>query len=213
MQAAFLENWTESAGEALGGESYFPRQHSRPGQVAAQVVRSSPEGGSFAMYNTLLIALNAARQSIRITNPYFLLDDAMTDALLNRLRRGVSIEVLVPGTIDHKFVRQASRATWGPLLKAGVKIYEYRPALLHAKTMVIDGRWATVGSANLDPRSLALSQELNVIVYDRAVATRLEEVFAADLAQATAVDYERWRRRGLQARLFESLVFPLRDML
>jgi cardiolipin synthase len=213
MQAAFLENWTESAGEALGGESYFPRQHSRPGQVAAQVVRSSPEGGSFAMYNTLLIALNAARQSIRITNPYFLLDDAMTDALLNRLRRGVSIEVLVPGTIDHKFVRQASRATWGPLLKAGVKIYEYRPALLHAKTMVIDGRWATVGSANLDPRSLALSQELNVIVYDRAVATRLEEVFAADLAQATAVDYDRWRRRGLQARLFESLVFPLRDML
>ena len=213
IQAAFLDNWMESSGELLGGDAYFPRQHQQPGQVAAQVVRSSPEGGSYAMYNTFLIALNAARQSIRVTNPYFLLDEAMVDALLGRLRQGVSIEVLVPGTIDHRFVRQASRATWGPLLKAGVKIYEYRPALLHAKTMVIDGRWATVGSTNLDPRSFALSQELNVIVYDRAVAARLEEVFAADLAHATPVAYDRWRRRGLDARFFETLVFPLRDLL
>jgi cardiolipin synthase len=213
MQAAFLENWMESAGEALGGEVYFPGRYPRPGQVAVQVVRSSPEGGSYAMYSTLLIALNAARQSIRITNPYFLLDDAMMNAVLNRLRRGVKIEVLVPGTIDHKFVRQASRATWGSLLKAGVRMYEYRPALLHAKTMVIDGRWATVGSTNLDPRSFSLSQELNVIVYDRAVAQRLEEVFAADLAHAAPVDYDRWRRRGVQAQFFEFLVFPLRDML
>jgi cardiolipin synthase len=213
MQAAFLENWTESAGEALGGDAYFPRPHPPRGQVAAQVVRGSPEGGSYAMYNTLLIALNSARQSIRITNPYFLLDDAMTEAILARLQRGVSIEVLVPGTIDHKFVRQASRARWGRLLQAGVKIYEYRPALLHAKTMVIDGRWATVGSTNLDPRSFALSQELNLIVYDRAVARRMDEVFAADLSHARLVDYETWRRRGVSSRLFELLVFPVRDLL
>jgi cardiolipin synthase A/B len=213
MQAAFLENWTESAGEALGGDAYFPRGHIPHGQAAVQVVRSSPEGGSFAMYNTLLIALNAARQSIRITNPYFLLDGPMTDAVLHRLQRGVSVEVLVPGTIDHAFVRQASRATWGPLLKAGVKIYEYQPALLHAKTVVIDGRWATIGSTNLDPRSFALCQELNVVIYDRAMARRLEDVFAADVAQARAVDYEWWRGRGLQARVFELLVLPIRDML
>ena len=213
MQAAFLENWMESAGEALGGDAYFPRPQPPRGQVAVQVVRSSPEGGSYAMYNTLLIALNAARQSIRITNPYFLLDAAMIEAVLGRLRHGVSVEVLVPGTIDHKLVRQASRATWGPLLKAGVKIYEYQPALLHAKTMVIDGRWATIGSANLDPRSLALCQELNVVVYDRAVARGLEDVFKADVAHARAVGYEAWRERGLQARLFELLMLPLRDML
>jgi len=165
------------------------------------------------MYNTLLIALNAARQTIRITNPYFLLDEPMRDAVVNRLRQGVRVEVLVPGTIDHKFVRQASRATWGPLLKAGVKIYEYQPALLHAKTVVIDGRWATIGSANLDPRSFALSQELNIVVYDRAIARRLEDVFQADLAYATPVHLERWQRRGMQARLFEIFMFPLRDML
>jgi len=213
MQAAFLENWMEAAGEALGGDVYFPRQQPARGPVAVQVVRSSPEGGSYAMYSTLLIALNAAQQSIRITNPYFLLDEAMMQAVLDRIRRGVTVEVLVPGTIDHAFVRQASRATWGPLLKAGVRIHEYRPALLHAKTMVIDGRWATVGSTNLDPRSFALSQELNAIVYDRGVARRLEEVFAADLAHATAIDYAAWRERGLRARLFELLVFPVRDML
>jgi cardiolipin synthase A/B len=94
-----------------------------------------------------------------------------------------------------------------------VKIYEYQPALLHAKTMVIDGRWATIGSANLDPRSFALSQELNVIVYDRAIARRLEEVFEADLAHATPVHYKRWQQRGMEARLFELFMFPLRDML
>jgi len=213
MQAAFIENWMEAAGEALGGDAYFPRPQSPRGDVAVQVVRSSPEGGSYAMYSTLLIALNAARQSIRITNPYFLLDDAMTRAVLDRIKHGVTVEVLVPGTIDHAFVRQASRATWGPLLKAGVKISEYQPALLHAKTVVIDGRWTTIGSTNLDPRSFALSQELNAVVYDRRIARQMEEMFAADVAQARPVEYAAWQRRGMRARLFELVVFPLRDML
>jgi cardiolipin synthase len=213
MQAAFVENWIESAGEALGGDAYFPRTQPAPGSAAVQVVRSSPEGGSSAIYNTLLIALNAARESVRITNPYFLLDDAMTKAVLERIRRGVKVEVLMPGTIDHAFVRQASRATWGPLLEAGVKIYEYQLALLHAKTMVIDGTWATVGSTNLDPRSFALSQELNVVIYDRAVARQLDQIFTADVAHAKAIDYASWEARGVRARLCELVVFPVRDML
>jgi len=142
-----------------------------------------------------------------------LLDETMMQAVLERVRRGVTIQVLVPGSIDHAIVRQASRATWGPLLQAGVKIYEYRPALLHAKTMVIDGQWATVGSTNLDPRSFALSQELNVVVYDRKIAAALEDAFATDLQHATEIDYDAWRRRGLRARLFELLVWPVREML
>jgi cardiolipin synthase len=213
MQAAFMENWVEAAGEALGGDKYFPRAQASRGSVDVQVVRSSPEGGSFAIYNTLLIALNSARESVRITNPYFLLDDVMTKAVLERVKRGVKVEVLVPGTIDHAFVRQASRATWGPLLAAGVKIYEYQPALLHAKTMVIDGRWVTIGSTNLDPRSFALSQELNVVIFDRALARRLDEVFAADVSHARAIDHAAWAARGIRARLFELVVFPVRDML
>ena len=213
MQAAFMENWVEAVGEALGGEAYFPRVRPSRESVAVQVVRSSPEGGSSAIYNTFVIALNAARESVRITNPYFLLDDGMMKVVLERVRRGVKVEVLVPGIIDHAFVRQASRATWGPLLKAGVKIYEYQPALLHAKTMVIDGRWATVGSTNLDPRSFALNQELNVVIYDRAIARRLEDAFSADLSHARAIDHAAWASRGIRARLFELVVFPVRNML
>jgi len=101
------------------------------------------------MYTTLLLALGSARRSIRITNPYFMLDEAMTEVLLKRVQLGVTVEVIVPGAIDHQLVRQASRATWGDLLKGGVRFFEYRPALLHAKTIVIDGVWATVGSTNL----------------------------------------------------------------
>ena len=213
LQAAFVDNWLETTKEALGGEAYFPRPTESKGSVRAQVVRSSPSGGSFALYSTILIALNSARRSIRITNPYFLLDDAMTEAILNRLQRGVSVEVLVPGTIDHKFVRQASHATWGPLLKAGVKMYEYRPALLHAKTIVIDGGWATVGSTNLDNRSFAMNEEVNVIVYDRGVGARFEEIFAADRGHARPITYEEWQHRGLTARLFELFVAPGRDLL
>ncbi len=87
--------------------------------------------------------------------------------------------LILPGKIDHNIVRQASRGELGRLLRAGIEVYEYRAALLHAKTMVIDGVWATVGSTNLDRRSFALNDELNLVVYDRAVARRLEQVFAA----------------------------------
>jgi cardiolipin synthase len=211
LQAAFVENWLEVTGAALGGPAYFPRPNPARGSVLVQVVRSSPAGGDSAMYTTLLLALASARRSIRITNPYFMLDEAMTEALLKRIRAGVTVDVLVPGAIDHQLVRQASRVTWGDLLRGGVRFYEYKPALLHAKTIVIDGLWSTVGSTNFDKRSFALNEELNVVTYDRAVAARLEAAFADDLAHAEGVTYERWKDRGLKARLVELVVIPLRD--
>src|SRR5262249_1347131 len=103
--------------------------------------------------------------------------------------------------------------TWGDLLQRGVHIYEYKPALLHAKTIVIDGIWATVGSTNLDNRSFALNEELNVVTYDRVVAERLEAAFREDLSHSERVTFERWKRRGFRARIFELLVSPLRDQL
>jgi len=211
LQAAFVENWLEVTGVALGGQAYFPRPNPDRGSVLVQVVRSSPAAGDSAMYTTLLLALGSARRSIRITNPYFMLDEAMTEALLKRIRVGVTVEVLVPGAIDHQLVRQASRATWGDLLRGGVRFYEYKPALLHAKTIVIDGVWSTVGSTNLDNRSFALNEELNVVTYDRVVAARLEAAFADDLTHAELVTYERWKDRGIKARLVEMFVIPLRD--
>jgi cardiolipin synthase len=213
LQAAFAENWLEATGIVLGGEPYFPRPIEPHGQVYAQVARSSPAGGSAAMYTTFLLALSAARQSVLVTNPYFVLDDTMREAVLRTVRRGVRMAVLVPAAIDHNVVRQASRAQFGELLQAGVEIYEYTPALLHAKTMVIDGVWATVGSTNLDNLSFAYNDELNLIVYDRGVAQQLVHVFNEDVGVSQRVTYEKWKRRGLGARLLELLALPIRDLL
>jgi len=213
LQGAFAENWLEATGMVLGGEAYFPRPQPRAGDAYAQVVRSSPAGGGYALYTTFLLAISAARRSILITNPYFVPDAPMADALVAAVRRGVRVAVLVPGRIDHNLVRQVSRGAFGRMLRAGVEIYEYRAALLHAKTMVVDGVWATVGSANLDNRSFALNDELNLVVYSPAVARRLEAVFAEDCRYADRLDYRRWRRRGLVDRMLELLALPLRDQL
>jgi cardiolipin synthase A/B len=213
LQAAFVENWLEATGMVLGGEAYFPRPLEPRGQVFAQVARSSPAGGSAAMYTTFILALSSARTSVLVTNPYFVLDDIMRDAVLRTVNRGVRVAVLVPGVIDHNLVRQASRAQFGGLLRAGVEIYEYTPALLHAKTMVIDGVWATVGSTNLDNLSFAFNDELNLIVYDRGIARQLEQAFEEDRQASRRVTYEAWKDRGVRARLLEVLALPIRDLL
>jgi cardiolipin synthase A/B len=214
LQGAFAENWLEATGVAIGGPAYFPRRRlDSKGDVDAQVVRSSPAGGSTAMYTVFLLALSSARQSIHITNPYFVPDDKMIDTLLDAARRGVKVVLLIPGAIDHNLVRQASRSEFGRLLKGGVLIYEYRPALLHAKTMVIDGIWATVGSTNLDHRSFALNEELNVVVYDGDIAQRLEKVFQQDLANSRPVTYRDWSRRSLASQFLELLSVPLREQM
>jgi cardiolipin synthase A/B len=213
LQAGFAENWLEATGMVLGGEAYFPRPIEARGQVHAQVARSSPAGGSMAMYTTLLLALSSARQSVLVTNPYFVLDETMRGAVLRTARRGVRVAVLVPAVIDHNIVRLASRAQFGELLEAGVEIHEYTPALLHAKTMVIDGVWATIGSTNLDNISFAINDELNLIVYDRGVARQLEAIFADDVRVSRRVTLAEWKDRGVRARFLEILALPIRDLL
>jgi cardiolipin synthase len=213
LQAAFVENWLEATGVVLGGESYFPRPIPPGGDVYAQVVKSSPAAGSFAMYTTFLLAVNSAQRSIHITNPYFVIDQRMREALIAARRRNVRVMVLVPGAIDHNIVRQASRRQFGDLLRAGIQIYEYAPALLHSKTMIIDGVWATVGSTNLDNRSFAVNDELNVIVYNRDVAQRLEAAFTGDLTRSRRITFEEWKKRGITAKLLETLALPIRDLL
>ncbi len=213
LQGAFAENWLESTGIVLGGDAYYPRPRLERGAAYVQVVRSSPAGGSFAMYTMFLLAISAARRSIMISNPYFVPDARMANVITEAVKRGVQVTVLVPGAIDHNLVRQASRGKFGQMLKAGVEFYEYQPALLHAKTMVVDGVWATVGSTNLDNRSFALNDELNVVVYNREIARRLEEVFAADIKVSRKVEYRRWSRRGIIDRFLELLTLPIREQL
>ena len=213
LQGAFAENWLEATGTALGGATYFPQPIEAKGGVDAQVVRSSPAGGSVAMYTMFLLAISSARRSIYITNPYFVPDEKMVETLIQARRRGVRVVLLLPGAIDHNLVRQASRGGFGRLLKEGIEIHEYKPAMLHAKTMVIDSMWSTVGSTNLDRRSFALNEELNLVIYDAGVAKRLEQVFEKDLSESGVVTYKRWASRGLLSRVLEFLAVPVRDQL
>jgi len=214
LQGAFAENWLEATGIAIGGPEYFPRRRlNAKGDVDAQIVRSSPAGGSTAMYTMFLLALASAQHSIHITNPYFVPDDKMITTLVAAAEHGVKVKLLIPGAIDHNLVRQASRSEFGRLLKSGVEIYEYRPALLHAKTMVVDGLWATVGSTNLDHRSFSLNEELNVAIYDVDTAQRLERVFEDDLRNSRQVRFEDWNHRGFASRFLELLAFPLKEQM
>lgn len=212
LQSAFAENWLEGTGIVLGGDEYFPRL-GQAGSAYAQVVRSSPTGGSFAMYTMFLLAVSSARRSIFLTNPYFVPDEKLAQALVDAVTRGVRVVALVPGKIDHNIVRQASRADYGRMLQAGIEIYEYQAALLHAKTMVIDGVWTTIGSTNLDNQSFARSDEINLVVYDTAIARRMEKVFLDDIANAQRVTYDAWRERGFWNRVQELLVLPIRNWL
>jgi len=212
LQAAFVEVWHEATGVVLTGPRYFPVLTPQ-GPARARIVTSAPSKHEFGIYTTLLLAMRAARQEILVTNPYFLPDAAMEAALLDAIHRGVRVSVLVPGPLDWTLVRAASRAGFGPLLEAGIAIWEYRPAMLHAKTMVIDGTLTMVGSANLDPRSYAIDAELDVFVLDPTLAHRMEAVFADDLTRARRVRYARWYARPFWRRLLEWLAIPLRSEL
>jgi len=212
LQAAFAESWPETTGIVIGGNGYFPRLEP-VGNLPAQIVKSSPAGGSFQNYMLFLLSINSAKKSIFITNPYFIPDDVMTEALLKAAGRGVRVVVLAPGKIDSQLTYTASRGHYGTLLLGGVQIFEYQASLMHAKTMVIDGVWATIGSTNFDNRSFALNQELNLTVYDSGVARRLEEVFQEDLKYSKQVTYEEWQSPGIFERFFELFAFPIKEQL
>jgi cardiolipin synthase len=212
LQAAFAESWLESTGIAIGGDGYFPRLEGR-GTVPAQIVKSSPIGGSFQNYMLFLLSIRSAKKSILITNPYFIPDDLMTEALVQAAGRGVQVVLLLPGKIDSQITYTVSRGHYGPLLNGGVRIFEYQASLLHAKTMIIDSIWSTIGSTNLDNRSFALNQEINVTVYDRNVAQRLEEIFNNDLKFAKSITYEEWKSRGIIERLFDLFAIPVKEQL
>ena len=212
LQAAFTDSWLETTGNILGGGEFFPRLEAK-GHVSLQFVKSSPVGGSFQNYLLYLLSIVSAKKSILITNPYFIPDERMTQALLDAAARKVRVTVLVPGKIDFKITYRASRRHYGRMLLGGIQIYEYSPALLHSKTMVVDGVWATIGSTNFDNRSFALNEELNLTLYDRPLAQNLEASFAEDLRYSRQITYEEWDARGLKEKFFELFAFPVEEQL
>ncbi len=145
--------------------------------------------------------LASARQAIQITTPYFLPDASARSELKRAVDRGVDVKALVPGRHnDHLLTRSSSRLAYGRLLRDGVRIFEYRPSMLHAKVLIVDGTWSVVGSTNFDNRSFGLNDEVNVAICDREVASRLEEDFLHDVVDSKEISYSEWKNRSLFER-------------
>lgn len=189
LQATFMTNWLKTRGDVLHGADYFPPLEST-GPYLAQSIRSG------AHYENLdlmyLLAIASAQKTLRIENAYFLPDDLMRKELIEAAKRGVQIEIIVPGkNIDQKLVRAASKRHWSDLIKADVKIYEYEPTMVHVKLIIVDDIFVSVGSGNFDNRSIRLNDEANLDVLDRQFAAQQTRLFEMDKRQSREVTLDK----------------------
>jgi cardiolipin synthase len=213
MQSVFIDNWIKVTGDVLHGPDYFPALLAA-GPGAAQMFSSSPSGGSESMQLMYLLAVTASSRSIDLSAAYFVPDALTLQALVEAMRRGVRLRIIVPGKhIDSETVRKASRATWGPLLAAGATIAEYEPTMYHCKVMIVDRLLVSVGSTNFDNRSFRLNDEATLNVVDKPFATLQTAIFDADLAQSHTVTHAEWLERPQRERWGEALASMLGTQL
>ena len=213
MQAIFIDNWSKTTARVLDGDDYFP-ELPKAGEFSAQMFKSSPREGTEDVRVMNLLAIAAARKSIRLSASYYVPDDLTTQEFLEARARGVEVEIIVPGArTDSAIVKHASRGKWGPLLKAGVKIYEYQPTMYHCKVMVVDDAFVSLGSANFGNRSFRLNDEANLNVYSREFALEQARVFAADRELSHQVTYKDWKHRSLWKRFMEIVTGPFRSQM
>ncbi len=202
VEAAFNENWIETGG--VVEPDVIPHDPNPRGPASSIVVWSSPEGGTNALKLIYLLSLAAARESIDIQSPYLITDESTAWSLTEARKRGVRVRMLVEGDItDAKPVKFASRAQYEQLMQLGIEIYEYQPTMMHTKAFVVDGVLSVVGSANFDNRSFELNDELNVVVFDSNLASRLRQDFERDAQRSKRLDLESWRSRPLHIRARE----------
>jgi cardiolipin synthase len=201
LQWAFIDNWVNQEAGELPEKDYFPTL-APAGDKLVRVLATKP-GKGFEIYKSFLLAIQDAKSTIHITSAYFVPDKQIIDELAKAARRGVDVKLVLPGVSDHGLVFHAGRAFYQELLDAGVRIYNLKVAVLHAKAAVIDGHWSTVGSANIDRRSFLHNYELNVIVLDRNFGQEMEAAFNEDLRDSVEVTRESWARRPLADRMKE----------
>ena len=213
LQSVFAENWVEETHCLPAGKGSWPALEAR-GPVRAHVVSSSSGEALSAVSMLYTLAIASARREVLIQNPYFAPDEGVVDLFKMMVERGVDVQLMVPGKhTDSPFVRRAGCFLYEPLLRAGVRIFEFEPTLLHQKIVIVDGEWSHVGSTNFDSRSLALNEEVGVGVLDVEVATELKEAFAKDLESCHELELETWRRRPARKRLFDRFAYLLHDQL
>jgi cardiolipin synthase A/B len=204
VEAAFNENWIETGG--VVAPDLLPHDAAPAGKAGSIVVWSSPAGGTNEMKLLYLLALASARRTLDIQSPYLITDESTKWSIEQARRRGVRVRLLVEGEVtDAKPVKFAGRADYEWLMERGVVVFEYAPAMMHTKAMIVDGILSIVGSANFDNRSLELNDELNVAVFDAPLATRLTADFERDLTRSTRLDLDRWRSRPFHIRAREKV--------
>jgi len=202
FQKLFLETWEKQHGPPLAEKNYFPQLEIVGNQVV-RAIGSAPDEPFSLIYATLMSAINNAEASIYLTNAYFAPDPQLLSALKAAARRGVDVKLILPSQTDSWLVFHAGRRYYARLLRAGVKIYQRRGVILHSKTALIDGVWATVGSTNLDWRSFLHNQEVNAVVLGSEFGTQVKAMFDKDLAASDEITRAEWRRRGLGLRIKE----------
>ncbi|MGI8891109.1 MAG: phospholipase D-like domain-containing protein [Chthoniobacterales bacterium] len=201
LQQAFMDNWMETRAELLHGDLYFPKQEVA-GHDICQIFKSSAGEGSDSARLMLLVSIAAARHHIRIANAYFIPGNLTRKTLIAALGRGVQVDIITPGTdIDAHIVRAVGKTRWKPLLEAGARFYEYQPARFHCKYLLVDDCWASVGSANLDNRSMSLNEEANLNVLDKDFVARHIRVFEDDKLHSRRVTLEDWHHRPWQEKI------------
>lgn len=165
-----------------------------------QVVASSPGEEGRLAYLMYMSAITFATKSIYLTNSYFVPDRQLVNALKEAVERGVDVKLILPSNTDIKSILYAGRSFYTELLESGVKIFERRGSVLHAKTGLIDGVWSTVGSTNLDFWSLLRNDEINVVVIGTDFSAQMESLFKKDLEQSDEIHLDKWRKRPLLDR-------------
>ncbi|GAB2696208.1 cardiolipin synthase [Paenibacillus thermoaerophilus] len=212
MQAQFAMDWNLASGRVLPDHpDYFPRLEST-GTVGVQIVSSGPTHEMEQIKNAYIKMIFEAEQLICIQTPYFIPDESVLNALKIAMLSGVELRIMIPGKPDHRMVYWATYSHLGELLDLGAKCYLYQNGFLHAKTVIVDGKIASVGTANFDIRSFKLNFEVNAILYDTATVSRLQDIFERDTADCTELTAEMYRARSRMQRIKESctrLISPI----
>lgn len=208
VQSAFTTLWGSCAGEMLMGDGHYPdREASPPGAQEVSYhtsVASAPSHEDHPLRLFVMLSFLSARRTLYITTPYFVPDAQTRAAAAGRARQGVDVRILLPNELtDAVPIRLAGHSYFDELLSAGVRIFEYQPAMMHNKTVVVDGQWSVVGSANMDIRSKELNQENVLGILDEGFGRQVEATFLADLQKAREIKLPEWRRRGVWPRVKE----------
>jgi cardiolipin synthase len=204
FQRAFVQQWEKAARQKLDGAAYFPALQPQGAHVVRAMADSPTENGANTLYVALISAIENSETEVRIINAYFVPHPQLRTALQDAARRGVDVRLILPGRSDVPLVYYAGRSYYEDLLEAGVKIFERRSRVLHAKSATIDAVWSTVGSTNLDWRSLLYNDELNAVILGVDFARQANAVFAKDIAESDLITPEQWRKRPLAERLKEA---------